>query len=115
MPGFSVLVAGIAEADDELRCRLAHRSVASQSRRRSGSRGFFGSIVATADSQDGGHDRVFTVGQGLHALRQGQAGDVDGGAGLQILQVDFDELRQIARQALDGQFGVGWEPCRLRA
>jgi hypothetical protein len=26
MPGFSVLTAGIAEADDKLRCRLAHRS-----------------------------------------------------------------------------------------
>ena len=80
MPGFSRARAGVAEADDEL---LASWLMASggpaNPEGRSGSRGF-GGIVATADRQDGGHDRVFTVGQGLHAFRQRQTGHVDGGA-----------------------------------
>ena len=41
----------------------------------------------------------------LHAFWQLDFGQVDGMAGFEINQIDFDELRQILRQAADIDFG----------
>src|SRR5690606_33458435 len=48
---------------------------------------------------------VLAVGHVLHAHRQGDVRQVQAGVAHQAAQVDFDELRQVGRQAGDVEFG----------